>query len=299
MANKKRFWQSKKGREIRHSFAYNILNIIIVIIPFIPRAIGLKIFSFLGFIVGKNLKKERKQAENSLIKIYGDKMSPIDREKFINRMFGELGKTLFDTIYIPQLNMKKFNKYVNYDGVEYDQNGGVFITGHISCFELHSHLVSKIGYKSVAVGAPLFDKRVDALFTKLRERNNLLYLHRDNSGRKLYKALKNGYTFGSIIDQDTMNEGVFAPFLGEMAFTPTGPITLGYRLDLPIFFQYAYRDNKNRYNLVYKKCNYKNTGNREADIETITKEFNDFISKGILEHPEQWVWLHNRWRRKP
>ncbi len=296
---------AKRFRRTRHLFGFLLLKTFVIFATVMPRNLGFRFFGALGYSIGLFLGGERKKAATHIQMIYKNELSSTEIKQLINRMFWHLGITLFDAIKLPSLPKEQFWSYVaefdkeTFEKAASKQKGIVALTGHLSCFELQSQLSSVAGFKALAVGAKLFDKRVDKLVENLRSRNGVEYQTRDGSGRKLLKALKKGALFGSLIDQDTTDDGVFAHFLGELAFTPTGPITLAYKFDIPLLFATFFRDENYKYHMVVEEHIFEKSGDKERDILHITEAFNSFYSEAIKAHPEQWVWMHRRWKRQP
>lgn len=292
-------------RRTRHFLAYIIAKIFLTVVQITPRPAMLVIASTIGRILGSLPLPYRKVIRQNLNTVYGDTKSDREKRKITSDLFSNLGKTLCDAIKVPLLSPEKFRKVVRADlssvqtVLDQQKTGAVIAGSHLSCFELQSHIFAMHGLPIMAIGAELFDKRIDKEVEKLRTRNGVKYLTRNGAGRRLIKELKENRIFVSLIDQDTTNDGVFARFLNKLAYTPSGPIRIAQKFDIPLFFLSLERQRNNSYDFrIEGPIVSPNSGDEQKDIVTIAQQFNDFISAQIMKCPEQWVWMHRRWKRQ-
>jgi KDO2-lipid IV(A) lauroyltransferase len=111
--------------------------------------------------------------------------------------------------------------------------------------------------------------------------------------------MRQGKVMGVLIDQDTRVEGVFADFLGHPAFTPSSAVRFATKLGIPIFVSVTARLPDDKHHVyVSKELIPVNTGDHKADLAANIQKINDIIGEYIRKHPEQWVWMHERWKTK-
>jgi len=249
------------------------------------------------------MKPYHKIIEQNLSDTYSDTKSSKELQKIKRGVFLNMGATLFDAIHLPYLSEEKFRKVVKFDvsalhEAQATGKGIIVLCAHMSCFELVPQLVSMDGVDSLTIGAPLFDERITKIVEELRSRNGILYLDRNSAGRRLMKELKSGKLFGALIDQDATNDGVFAHFLGRLAFTPSGPIRLAHKFKYPLFFSMMNRNSDDTYTYTLREEPLLDSGDAVEDLCRGTESFNNFASEMINKYPEQWVWMHRRWNRK-
>ena len=116
----------------------------------------------------------------------------------------------------------------------------------------------------------------------------------------ILRALKKGHSVGMLIDQDTKVQGVFVDFFGKPAHTPTGPSVLARKLDLPIIPIFMYMKDDLTYHLECQPpLELIKTSNQEKDIKDYTQKCSDAYEAIIRRYPEQWVWMHKRWKTQP
>lgn len=294
-----------RAKNIRHTVAYVLVQLFVTSALWTPHFLGLPLFSFYGWIVGFILVPYRKEIVKNLSFVYGDSLSEKEKRKIANGVFVNLGKTAFDAIKLPSYSKEKFNSIVKADtnsfktALDEHQKGIIALGGHLSCFELQSQICAMHDLPIVVIGAKLFDQRIDSIVENLRKRNGTTYMQRDGVGRKLLKELKNNKIFGALLDQDATKDGGFAHFLDHLAYTPTGPIRLALKFKIPLFFNVLERKPDNSYEFrIEGPIALPETGDDTEDLLILTEQYNSFISKQIRKCPDQWVWMHRRWKRK-
>lgn len=294
----------KQLKNERHLLAYLFVRFVIFCALLTPRCIGWPIAGFLGRSFYFLLRKERERTLSNLCKVYPQK-SLSEIKSLALAMYSNLGYTFFDSIKLPSLSKEKCLSYVGDFNVEplkkasQEKRGIIVLSGHLGAFELQTHFAEHLGVDCVTVGAELFDKRVDEEINKLRTRNGVSYISRDGAMRGILKALKAGQLFGVLIDQDTTADGVFAPFLGSLAWTPATSIKMALKGGVPLFYLAMHRGKDRKYYVNMIEPRVEMSGDRKTDLLAIASDFNKFYEKEILAHPEQWPWMHRRWKRTP
>ena len=122
----------------------------------------------------------------------------------------------------------------------------------------------------------------------------------DESPKKLLRVLKNGGMIGILADQDVDSvDGVFVKFFGHDAFTPVAPVKIALATGAKIVPAFVVRKSDNSYRFVAEKpMTLSSSGDKEADVKRYTQEWTDTLEKHIRKDPEQWVWVHKRWKTK-
>ena len=273
---------------------------------FLPRKIGLFLFGLLGRLIFLIPTKDKKRTLAHLTKIYSGTWSPKQIRRTAARVYYNIGKNVFDALYLSRCSNEEFDalvKNAGFSGMQegYEQGRGIVaITSHSGCYEMNVQLLARKGLRCLTIGQELFDKRVDKLIVTMRKRNNITYLYRDQSSREVIRFLNKGGALGVLLDQDTYGDGVFADFLGIPAYTPSGPVRMAMRYNLPVFAGYSARQKDDTHCIyISERIQLDNTGNYERDLVNNVQKVNDFLCSGIRQYPDQWVWMHRRWKRKP
>jgi len=296
----------KLTKPLKNTIVYLAARAGLIFALFLPRPIGLWLFGSLARIVFLFPNREKQRTIEHLRLIFGKTWSHKKILTTAKNVYRSLGKNLFDAVYLSQASSTRFNALVKHDDLTpvkaaYDRGNGIMvIAAHIGCFEMLLHFFARHGFKCFAVGKQSFDPRLDNLIRSIRCGEDIDYMDRSESPRKIIRGLQEGKAFGVLIDQDTRVEGVFAPFLGLPAHTPSVPIRMAMRYKIPTVVATTLRmSDTTHYVYLSKVLEFANTGNFEADLVTNVTMANDLICKSIRKDPEQWVWMHRRWKTKP
>lgn len=272
----------------------------------LPRACGLRLFGAIGRVAFLFPNREKQRTLDHLSLIYGDRWDRRKIRRVAWNVYAMLGKNMFDAVYLSRASRQRFNALVKHDDLgrfreAYRRGKGVIvITAHIGCFEMLLHFFARNGFRSFAVGRRMFDPRIEGLVRRVRSGEDIEYMGRDEGPVKVVRRLKEGKAFGVLIDQDIRVESVFAGFLGRPAHTPCGPLKIAMKLNIPVVVATTARQPDNtHYVFLSKPLPLANTGDFNKDLVANVQTANDLIGETIKRFPEQWVWMHRRWKRQP
>jgi KDO2-lipid IV(A) lauroyltransferase len=272
----------------------------------VPRKIGIKLFGTIGAIAFAFPSEDKERTLKHLRFIFDNEWDEAKIRKTAKEVYIQLGRNLFDGICLPGFSKEKINTIVKSDSFDEFRNaynkgrGIVAITAHTGCFEMLLHYYALEGFRCFAIGRRLYDERLEKLIRKTRSGDNIEYMNRTESPRKIIRELQAGKVFGVLIDQDTSVEGVFANFLGKTAFTPSGPVKMAMKLKIPVFVSTTVRhQDDSHYIFINKQLPLIDTGKFEEDLVKNVQAVNDLICATIMQYPSQWVWMHRRWKRQP
>jgi KDO2-lipid IV(A) lauroyltransferase len=149
---------------------------------------------------------------------------------------------------------------------------------------------------------PLDNAPLDKLVNEYRGRSGNQPVYKNEAARTMMRVLKDAGTIGILADQNTMpGEGIFVDFFGKPACTTTGIARVALHTDAAVVPGYAYWDaNLRKYRLRFEPpVELIRTGDAECDIRENTQRFTKVIEDIIRKCPEQWVWIHARWKNRP
>ncbi len=230
------------------------------------------------------------------------------REDVTRKMVRNLGWMAAEFARIPRLTKGNIEEVVILEGHENFLEGqrrgkGVlYLTGHIGAWELSSFAHALYGYPLHYMARPLDNKRLDALVNQYRCSSGNKPIFKNESARVTLKILKDSGTVGILADQNTMpEEGVFVDFFGKPACTTTGIARVALHTGAAVVPGYVYWDEAIRkYRLRFEPAvELVRTGDTEGDVFENTQRFAKVLEEIIRKHPEQWVWVHKRWKTRP
>jgi Kdo2-lipid IVA lauroyltransferase/acyltransferase len=253
------------------------------------------------------LPKLRKTAEVNL-KLAFPEWTGQQRHAVMKRMTRNLGWMAAEFARMPQYTKKNIERVVVLDGHENFLEGqsrgkGVlYLTGHIGAWELSSYAHALYGFPLHYMARPLDNKPLDALVNQYRGLSGNKSIYKNEAARTMLRVLKGAGTVGILADQNTMpDEGVFVDFFGVPACTTAGIARVALHTDAAVVPGYAFWDeNLRKYRLRFEPpVELSRTGNTENDILENTARFAKVIEGIIRKYPEQWVWIHARWKNRP
>lgn len=190
--------------------------------------------------------------------------------------------------------------FENFEAAQAKGNGVILLTCHLGPFDLQVTNMALHGVCPLVIGTRLKDPRLHDLLWKQRNALGAVAVERGKETFRLLKALKSGQTLGILIDQDTRVKSRFVEFFGRSASTPVGAALLAMKTGASVVPIYVYLGEDNLQHMHYlPEFETISTGDEEADMVANTQRYTRFIEDRIREHPEQWVWMHERWKTKP
>jgi len=179
--------------------------------------------------------------------------------------------------------------------------GAVLITGHCGNWEWMNLALGAAGLSMSVAARQVDDPRIDAVVGRLRSRfGGRTELRGEGAGRRLVAALRGGRVAGLLIDQDIDAPGAFVQFFGRPAWTPTGAATLALRVGVPVVAGFASRLADGTMRVAFDPpFATGEAGDLEEAAARLTALCTARIESQIRAWPDQWVWVHRRWRRVP
>jgi KDO2-lipid IV(A) lauroyltransferase len=273
----------------------------------LPRGLARRLAVAVAFALYALLPKLRRTAEFNLRLAFPD-WDVTRRHAVIRGMVRNLGWMAAEFARFPSYTRENIQDMLILDGHENFLNGqrrgkGVlYLTGHIGAWELSSFAHALYGFPLHYMARPLDNARVDALVNHYRCLSGNRPIFKNESARVLLKILKDAGTVGILADQNTMpQEGMFVDFFGKSACTTTGIARVALHTDAAVVPGYAYWDESIRkYKLRFEPAvELVRTGDAERDVFVNTQKCAKVLEEIIRKYPEQWVWVHARWKTRP
>jgi Kdo2-lipid IVA lauroyltransferase/acyltransferase len=292
---------------MREWLEYSAVWIILKILGALPRGLARETAATVAAAMYAMLPKLRRTAEFNLRLAFPD-WNATQRSAVIRGMVRNLGWMAAEFARFPKYSRDNIEEVVILDGhqnfLEGQRRGkGVlYLTGHIGAWELSSFAHAMYGFPLRYMARPLDNPLVDALVNRYRSLSGNLPIFKNESARALLKILKDAGTVGILADQNTMpEEGVFVDFFGKPACTTTGIARVALHTDAAVVPGYAYWDaDIGKYRLRFEPpVELAKTGDTEQDVFVNAQKFAKVIEGIIRKHPEQWMWVHARWKTRP
>lgn len=230
------------------------------------------------------------------------------RNRILRHVFRNLGWQLVEFCRMPRYSRANTRNWIRTEGLEHflaaeaRGKGVLILTGHLGAWELSSFYHSLMGHPMGMVIRRLDNRRLDEFVNGIRCMHGNRVLHKDDFARGLLKAMHEGGTVGILMDTNmTPPQGEFATFFGITACTATGLARIALKTGaavLPGFMLWEPAEKK--YVLRFgTQIHFTESGDMEADILAATQKCNDVLEAWIRRYPEQWLWIHRRWKTRP
>lgn len=230
------------------------------------------------------------------------------RKQLLKELYRNLGYLLAEFCRMQHYTPEQASRFIRYEGLENylrarDRGKGVLVlTGHLGAWELSSFYHSLMGYPMGMVIRRLDNPLVDRFVNRIRCLHGNRVLHKDDFARGLIASMRAGETVGILMDTNmTPPQGVFVPFFGTQACTASGMARVAARTGAAVVPGFLlWEKSEQRYVLHFgPELPVKCTGDAEADAVSNTAMFTSVIESYIRRYPEQWLWMHRRWKTRP
>ena len=274
-------------------------------------ALPLTISRPIGMALGRTalalLPRSRRRIEKHLEIAFPD-LEPAQRRHIVRGSARHFGLMLTEVAWLWHAEPQEVEKLCRLEGVEHffkaleSERGAIFATAHCGTWELLSARLPIAGVPLTTAARQLDDPRMDRLVTAMRSRfGTQIILRGPSAGKQMIRALAGNRVAALLIDQDIRDiPGVFVPFFGRPAWTPSGGAMLAIRRGCPIVPGFIHRcANGSHKAEIHPPLPIPTDGSLEARVEALTASATAVIEQQIRAYPEQWVWMHRRWRTRP
>jgi len=286
---------------------YVLALFLIKIFAVLPRPAAHRAARILAWC-GFHLAGRQRRAGLHNLRMVFPQLTETERVRILRGSFQNLGRLLVEFTHFPQLNKSNIADHVVHDGLEnYLEGlrrgrGVIFMTAHFGAWELSSFAHALYGYPLKFIVRPIDNPRVEELISNHRTLSGNVPIQRRRAARDILKTLRQNEAVGILFDQNTTrSEGVFAEFFGIPAATTPAIALFAQRAGaavIPGFLIWDEKLGKHRLRLD-PPVELISTGDLDHDVLENTKRFNRILEGYVRKYPEQWLWIHRRWKTRP
>jgi len=275
------------------------------LIALLPLCFVQALGALIGFVFGNVIRHHRKDAFRQLRRSLPE-LSPRACKRIINRMYRLQGINLMEMTWYSVHGLDAVREAVEVDGLEHYEKaaargkGVLVLTAHIGNFELMPMATAANGYKLSVIVKRIKNDAANAVIEWLRTHEGLTFLSTKNAYRDCLKALRRKEAVGMIIDQNmTRDEGVFIDFFGKPACSSPGLAYMAAQSKAPVVPCFIWRKDGGGFVMkLYPPIDPPQDRTPE-NIHSATQVYNQVIEDEIRKNPEQWIWMHRRWKTVP
>lgn len=272
----------------------------------VPRRVLLGIGStvgWLGYIIDG---RHRRIALDNLRLAYGSEYEPRWGHRVVRNCWRHFGRITADSMALYRIPLERLRGLVEYEGLEHVQaayakgKGVLLFSGHFGHWELTAMMQGYLGLPLCLVARPLDNPELEKLLARLRERSGNRIIHKRNAVREMLRAVREKQGVAIVIDQDARSDGIFVPFFGRPASTTPTLGLLAIRTGAVVIPTFSIPLAKGRYRVVYEPpVEVPSSGDRDLDVLELTARCTAIIEKWVRRYPDQWLWMHRRWKTSP
>jgi KDO2-lipid IV(A) lauroyltransferase len=292
---------------VREKAEFAVVWVVVYGMRRLPRGLARAIGASIGALAFRVLWRLRRVGIRNLELAFPE-MTARERETILQLEYRNLGLLLAEFCKMPDYSAVTASSFIRYEGLENylaarERGKGVLVlTGHLGAWELSSFYHSLMGMPMGIVIRRLDNPLVDAFVNRIRCLHGNRVIHKDDFARGLIASMRAGETVGILMDTNmTPPQGVFVPFFGVQACTASGMARIAAKTGAAVVPGFLlWEESEGRYVLHFgEELEVVHTGDTEQDALINTATFTAAIEGYVRRYPEQWLWVHRRWKTRP
>jgi len=260
----------------------------------------------LGDLVYHISPRHRRIVMTNLRQAFGEVKTPGELRAIARTFYRNMGCNLLEFLHLPYMGDDEINRLVTLEGREHMMaalergKGAIMLTAHYGNWELAGAKFVLEGYPLNVIAREQADPRVTHLLMSLRRGKGMNVILRDHGLRQGIRQLRKNEIVVMLLDQNAGYNGVFVDFFGKLASTHGAAAALALMTDAAVIPSFAVRNPDGTHtDIHYPAMEVIRTGDRDADILANTAAMTKIIEREVRKRPEQWFWLHQRWKARP
>ncbi len=266
---------------------------------------GKRLALVMTFLAEKVIRYRRGVILDNLHLVYGDQL-PRPQKQLVHQIYKNFVFLWMEFLQMNHFTPHTVNRLMTFKNPEvleeiaHRQRGAILISGHFGNFEWLAQAMAMRGWPIWAIAKKQSNRKVDDFITKLRTRYGAKIVYTKQAMQVCEQALRRKEIVAIAFDQDARKRGVFVNFLGQPSSTAVGTAVLHLRTGADIFLLIALRRDYAKFDVYAQKIALPpKTGKLQQDVVNITQQVSTAFEKWVRDYPEQWFWMHRRWKTKP
>lgn len=271
----------------------------------LPLHLALKLGRSLGWLYGNVIRHHRRDAVEALKRSLPDK-SGAERTHILQQMYRNLGMNAAEEMRMPSVSDEYLRDYIVWDDeapireVLASGKGLLALTAHVGNFDLLCTIAPRFNYPTTIITKKIKNGAINDWWMRARSRFGLKFVPAHNSYRQCLTALRNNEIVAFILDQNMINtEGIFVEFFGKPACTSPGLAYMSAQSGAAVVPVFMIRQAEGRHQVKVMRPIPPPPDRKPETISMYTQLYTKVIEDVIREYPDQWIWVHRRWRTVP
>lgn len=285
---------------------YKLLKLLIYWVGRMPLSMANFCADALGLVWFMMDKRHRTITLANLEKAFEGQMTDSQIRQTGKQVFKNIARILFEVAWSCRFDKETLLSHFTIKGIEHVKKahakgrGVIVVTCHMGNFELLITAIEETGFPGYAIYRKLDFKPLERLILTIRQRFGVTMVPVRGAARKIDAILRKGGVVGTLLDQNVdWYQGVFVDFFGRPACTNSGLAVLAMRTKAPVLPMYTMRKNKEFLIEFLPEIPLEDTGDQIKDLENNTQNYTSAIEAMVRRYPDQYFWVHNRWKTKP
>lgn len=288
---------------------YLVIRIILCILQALPMQCGNAFARALALFAYCVDKRHRRVADENLRHAFGDALTEKQRRKMVYQVYEHFARVIIEIAFIPRkLHITNWKKYVTLShpglaiGAMWSKRPVIIATAHFGNWEMAGYFVASIGVKSFSIARDLDNPYLHRFLLKFREFTGQTILSKNGDMDRIQQVLADKHVLCSVGDQSAGPRGYFVNFFGRSASAHKAIAILAIKYDAPVIVGYAYRDQPGfhyKVGITPRVVDPRDYSEVPNAAYVMTQEITTALEEVISEKPEQYLWLHNRWKHQP
>jgi len=298
---------SRPLQKLKNNLIYYSARLLIAVINRLPMGLVSRLGRGFGSLIYDLAGGERRKTLKSISAAFPGQRDLGQDEALARAVWVGLGQNLFEIVrWLSMTTPQVISQVARERGWEHldkalARGKGVFVvTGHLGNWELLGGSLAA-HHPTAALAQKLYDPRFDELVTWMR--TDILKVRMIKRGlalRGILQALKENHLVYALVDQDTGNDGLFVPFFGKQAWTQSGVARIARKTGAALVPAIMVRGSDGRFEMrIDGEIEVPHTGDFEGDVLETVRRYTEAIESYVKAYPDQWMWMHQRWKTRP
>jgi len=297
---------SRRRSHLVDIVVYLVVRFVVCFIELLSYETGCALADVLAWLAYHLDRRHRIVALDNVRHAYPN-LSPRRADRMVRRMYRHFCTMIIDIVHARRkLHTTNWRNHLQFDESSCSQyafqdTGYLVVTGHFGNWEISNYMSGLLGFHTYAIARPLDNPYLEKFLARFRQKTGQTLLSKKGDYDRITEALSNGHVLGAMADQDAGPRGVFVDFFGRPASTFKSVALLSLEHNVPIGVVGLYKVGPGmKYQGVYGDLIYPAEYQDRPDaIHAITQRFTTALEEIVRQAPEQYFWLHRRWKHQP
>lgn len=284
--------------------AYFLVRLLNIIFSFVPVSLTLWLGRRLGTLAFMFNRKRRLVAYANLKAAFAKEKPPAELRRITKKVYQNMVQTFVEIMNLTKVDRRYVEKYItihNFERVQEAAGSGrgvILLTAHYGDWELLGLTSAIVGYPILVLVREQKMERLNGLLNRLRESKGCKVVRKGMETRDIIKSLRSGGIVGILSDQDAGKRGTFVDFFGRPTSTHAGPMDMAVHTGCLILPNFIVRRHGPYHDVHLEEHIEIKSGDKEA-VRQAVQRYMQLLEKYVRLYPEQWLWLHKRWKSTP